>query len=102
MCALLFHAVPSGGDGGQCFPAALLPLKHSISLLQNTVNVLTLDVIKTNELLIFLVPQGKVTQPGSDLRVLRHIVKCPALIAVLPTLFSQQRPKAGIAIWLIV
>lgn len=102
MYALLFHAAHSGGDGGQCFPAALLPLKHSISLLQNMVNVLTLDVIKTNELLIFRVPQGKVTQLGSDLRVLWHIVKCLALVAVLPTLFSQQCLKAGIAIWLIV
>lgn len=73
MYALLFHAVHSGGDGGQCFPAALLPLKHSISLLQNTVDVLTLDVIKTNELLIFRVPQGKVKPPGSDLRVLRPL-----------------------------
>ena len=92
---LLFHAVHPCGDGRQRFPAALLPLEKAISLLQNTVDVLPLEVVELDYLFILHVPEGKFLQPCGDVRIFRHLTEGLALTVILPPPASEETLIAG-------
>ena len=91
---LLLHPVGAGSDGSQGLAAALLPLEKAIPFLQYQVDVMALGAVELDDLLVFIIPQGKFLQPFGNEGVFLHIRKSLALVFVLPALAAYQTLKA--------
>ena len=96
MGVLVEHPICPDGDGRERFAAALLPLDHSVVLLEHQVDVVALQLIEPDGFLVLRIVQGKAFEPKRKRGVLLHSRKGRVLSVVFPPLPAQQALEAGI------